>query len=46
MVTSGQRAGSFLSGTVGYGPGPVDDPAGGSTLICCSQPRDGLILDL
>jgi ferredoxin len=37
---------AVLSGTVGYSPEPVDDPADGSVLICCSQPRDGLILDL
>jgi ferredoxin-NADP reductase/MOSC domain-containing protein YiiM len=37
---------AVLSGTVGYSPEPVDDPADGSALICCSQPRDGLILDL
>ncbi len=28
----------LLSGTVSYAPDPVDDPADGSALICCSQP--------
>jgi len=37
---------ALLSGTVGYAPDPVDDPAGGSALICCSQPRSDLALDL
>jgi ferredoxin-NADP reductase/MOSC domain-containing protein YiiM len=37
---------ALLSGTVGYAPDPVDDPAGGSALICCSQPRSDLVLDL
>jgi ferredoxin-NADP reductase len=37
---------AVMSGTVGYAPDPVDDPAGGSALICCAQPRDDLILDL
>jgi ferredoxin-NADP reductase/MOSC domain-containing protein YiiM len=36
----------LLSGTVGYSPDPVEDPADGSALICCSQPRSGLALDL
>jgi ferredoxin len=36
----------LVSGTVGYDPDPVDDPAEGSTLICCSAPREDLVLDL
>ena len=36
----------LLSGTVSYSPEPVDDPAVGSALICCSQPRADLALDL
>ena len=36
----------LLSGTVGYAPDPVDDPADGSALICCSQPRSDLAIDL
>jgi ferredoxin-NADP reductase/MOSC domain-containing protein YiiM len=36
----------LVSGTVGYAPDPVDDPADGSVLICCSQPRSDLVLDL
>jgi len=36
----------LLAGTVSYAPDPVDDPAEGSTLICCSQPRGDLVLDL
>ena len=37
---------SLMSGTVSYAPDPVDDPAEGSVLICCSQPRGDLVLDL
>ena len=37
---------AVVSGTVRYAPDPVDAPADGSTLICCSQPRDDLVLDL
>jgi ferredoxin-NADP reductase/MOSC domain-containing protein YiiM len=37
---------AVISGTVRYDPAPVDDPADGSVLICCSQPRDDLVLDL
>jgi ferredoxin len=36
----------LLSGTVGYSPEPVEAPAEGDVLICCSQPRDDLVLDL
>ena len=36
----------LLSGTVSYAPDPVDEPAAGSTLICCSQPSGDLALDL
>jgi ferredoxin-NADP reductase/MOSC domain-containing protein YiiM/ferredoxin len=36
----------LMSGAVGYAPDPVDDPADGSALICCSQPRGDLVLDL
>ena len=37
---------TVMSGTVRYAPAPVDDPAEGSVLICCSQPREDLVLDL
>jgi ferredoxin-NADP reductase/MOSC domain-containing protein YiiM len=37
---------ALLSGTLGYAPDPVDDPADGSALICCSQPRSDVTLDL
>jgi hypothetical protein len=37
---------AVISGTVAYSPEPVDAPAAGSVLICCSQPRDDLVLDL
>jgi ferredoxin-NADP reductase/MOSC domain-containing protein YiiM len=36
----------LLSGTVSYAPDPVEDPADGSALICCSQPQGDLVLDL
>jgi ferredoxin-NADP reductase/MOSC domain-containing protein YiiM len=35
-----------LSGTVSYATEPVDDPADGSALICCSRPGEDLVLDL
>ena len=37
---------ALMSGTVSYAPDPVDDPADGSALICCSQPGGDLVLDL
>jgi ferredoxin-NADP reductase/MOSC domain-containing protein YiiM len=37
---------ALISGKVSYAPAPVDDPADGDVLICCSQPREDLVLDL
>jgi ferredoxin-NADP reductase len=37
---------ALMAGTISYAPDPVDDPADGSALICCSQPRGDLVLDL
>ncbi len=37
---------NLMSGAVSYAPDPVDDPAQGSALICCSQPDGDLVLDL
>ena len=37
---------NLMSGAVSYAPDPVDDPAPGSALICCSQPAGDLVLDL
>jgi ferredoxin-NADP reductase/MOSC domain-containing protein YiiM len=37
---------ALMSGTVSYTPEPVDEPAEGSALICCSQPSADLVLDL
>ncbi|MDX2708654.1 MOSC and FAD-binding oxidoreductase domain-containing protein [Streptomyces sp. PA03-6a] len=35
-----------LTGGVAYAPEPVDEPAEGNALICCSQPRTDVVLDL
>ena len=37
---------TLIGGDVGYSPDPVEPPAEGSALICCSQPRDDIVLDL
>jgi ferredoxin-NADP reductase/MOSC domain-containing protein YiiM/ferredoxin len=37
---------TLIAGNVGYSPDPVEPPADGSALICCSQPRDDVVLDL
>ena len=37
---------TLIAGDVAYDPEPVEPPAEGSALICCSQPRDDLVLDL
>jgi ferredoxin-NADP reductase len=36
----------LLSGAVDYSPEPVEPPGAGNTLICCSQPREDVVLDL
>ena len=37
---------TLIAGKVVYSPDPVEPPADGSVLICCSQPRDDVVLDL
>jgi ferredoxin-NADP reductase/MOSC domain-containing protein YiiM len=37
---------TLIAGDVGYSPDPVEPPAAGSVFICCSQPRDDVVLDL
>jgi ferredoxin-NADP reductase/MOSC domain-containing protein YiiM len=37
---------TLIAGTVDYNPHPVEPPADGSALICCSRPRDDVVLDL
>ena len=36
----------LLEGAVSYSPGPLEPPAHGNLLICCSQPQDDLVIDL
>jgi ferredoxin-NADP reductase/ferredoxin len=36
----------LISGSVAYQPDPLDAPAEGNILICCSQPQDDVVLDL
>jgi ferredoxin-NADP reductase len=36
----------LISGSVIYRPDPVEPPAEGNLLICCSQPQDDIALDL
>jgi ferredoxin-NADP reductase/MOSC domain-containing protein YiiM/ferredoxin len=35
-----------VAGDLEYNPDPVEPPAAGSALICCSQPRNEVVLDL
>jgi ferredoxin-NADP reductase/MOSC domain-containing protein YiiM len=37
---------TLIEGSVDYDPDPVEPPAGGSALICCSRPHEDLVLDL
>jgi ferredoxin-NADP reductase/MOSC domain-containing protein YiiM len=37
---------TLIAGEVKYSPEPIEPPAQGSVLLCCSQPQDDLVLDL
>ena len=37
---------TLIAGAVDYDPDPVEPPADGSALICCSRPHDDIVLDL
>jgi ferredoxin-NADP reductase/ferredoxin len=37
---------SLISGTVDYQPVPLEPPAQGNVLICCSQPKGDVVIDL
>lgn len=36
----------LVSGTVSYGPEPLDMPAQGNVLVCCAQPAGDVVVDL
>jgi ferredoxin-NADP reductase/MOSC domain-containing protein YiiM/ferredoxin len=36
----------LVSGAVCYSPEPLDPPAGGNLLVCCSQPTRDVVIDL
>jgi ferredoxin-NADP reductase/MOSC domain-containing protein YiiM len=36
----------LVSGAVVYGPEPLDKPADGNLLVCCSQPTRDVVIDL
>ena len=36
----------LISGAVTYQPDPLDPPAAGNVLICCSQPQEDVVIDL
>ena len=36
----------LVSGAVVYGPEPLDKPAEGNILVCCSQPAGDIVVDL
>jgi ferredoxin-NADP reductase/MOSC domain-containing protein YiiM/ferredoxin len=37
---------TLIAGRLDYNPDPVEPPAEGSALICCSRPHDDVVLDL
>ena len=36
----------LVSGAVAYGPEPLEKPADGNLLVCCSQPVRDIVIDL
>jgi ferredoxin-NADP reductase/ferredoxin len=36
----------LVSGAIVYGPEPLDEPAQGNVLVCCSQPTGDVVIDL
>jgi ferredoxin len=36
----------LVAGSVGYEPEPIEAPAEGNVLICCSRPNSDLVIDL
>jgi ferredoxin len=36
----------LVAGEVGYDPHPIDAPADGNVLICCSRPKGDVVIDL
>jgi ferredoxin-NADP reductase/MOSC domain-containing protein YiiM len=40
------RESGLVSGTVVYGPEPLEPPAAGNLLVCCSQPVQDVVVDL
>ena len=36
----------LVAGKIGYRPDPLDAPAEGNVLICCSQPQGDIVIDL
>ena len=36
----------LVSGSVKYDPDPLEPPAAGNLLICCSRPREDLVIDI
>jgi hypothetical protein len=41
-----RRESGLVSGAVVYGPEPLDKPADGNVLVCCSQPSGDVVIDL
>jgi ferredoxin len=40
------RGSGLVSGAVVYAPEPLDKPADGNLLVCCSQPASDVVIDL
>ncbi len=36
----------LISGSVAYQPDPLDPPAEGNVLICCSRPQGDVVIDI
>jgi ferredoxin-NADP reductase/MOSC domain-containing protein YiiM len=36
----------LISGSIGYRPDPLESPEAGNLLVCCSQPKTDVVLDI
>jgi hypothetical protein len=46
VLLRAETASPLLSGDISYHPDPLEPPADGQILICCTQPRTDLVLDM
>jgi DNA-binding NtrC family response regulator len=46
LISGPKCESGLVSGAVVYGPEPLEKPADGNLLVCCSQPAGDVVIDL